>query len=335
MTAKIEETTFGKWSALRLSNDELDFVIAPALGGKITSLRSAPTNRQWLWSNPYLPQRDPAFRTDRSQTDYVDGFDTGGWDEVFPTIDSCFLKDTPWGDGPLADHGEIWRRPAEVTFTTGNDSTSASVLLRIGGQPLPFTFERRFTLAADEARFEIVYRITNHAEHPLPYIWAAHPLLRIEPGMRIDLPEHVVLSCAAGTGDNLPAFGRGFTWPLAPRDGLEPLDLSRVPEPIGAALKLFTQPLDPGWVAVSSADGRESFRLDFSNSPSQCIGLWLNYGGWSGSGSPPYFNTGIEPTTSPCDTLTDAITQNLAAVVAPGEIQQWTLTTTLTQHEGE
>ena len=334
MTAKIKETTCGEWPALQMCNDTLELVIVPTLGGKITSLRSLLTNREWLWTNPYLPQRDPTERSDGAQSNYVGEFDTGGWDEVFPTVNSCLVQDTPWGDTPLTDHGEIWRRPAEVASTTSSNGALASVTLRAGGEPLPFTFERAFTLAANEARFEIAYRLTNHADQPLPYIWAAHPLLNIEPGMRIDLPDQVKVTCTSGTGEDLPEFGKLFSWPGATSSRGKPLDLSRVPEPTGLAVKLFTQPLDRGWVAVTSADGRESFRLDFANSRPTHIGIWLNYGGWSGSGSPPYFNVGIEPTSSPCDTLTDAIAQNLAAMVPPNETQQWTLTTTLIQQKG-
>ena len=99
------------------------------------------------------------------------------------------------------------------------------------------------------------------------------------------------------------------------------------------AVKLFTQPVNPGWVAVTTTDGRESFRIDVANSPANRVGMWLNYGGWSGSDSPPYFNAGIEPTTSPCDTLTEAIAKNVAALVPPRQSQPWTLTTTLTHHE--
>ena len=152
--------------------------------------------------------------------------------------------------------------------------------------------------------------------------------------MRIALPDHVEVSCTGGTGEDLPEFGKPFSWPTS-RDRGKPLDLSRVPEPTGLAVKLFTQPLDRGWVAVTTADGRESFRLQFTDSPQNYIGMWLNYGGWSGGGCPPYFNVGIEPTTSPCDSITHAIARDLAAVVPPGELQQWTLMTTLTQQAGD
>ena len=205
MNARIDETTFGKWPALRLSNDKLEIVIAPTLGGKITSLRSIALEREWLWSNPYLPQRDPT-----GETDYVGGFDTGGWEEVFPTVDSCLVRNTPWSDQPLTDHGEIWRRPAEITCNPGTESASASISLRVSGEPLPFTFERTLTLAANDARFEIDYRLTNHADQPLPYIWSAHPLLNIEPGMRIDLPDHVQVVCTGGTGGDLPDLAVPF-----------------------------------------------------------------------------------------------------------------------------
>ena len=33
------------------------------------------------------------------------------------------------------------------------------------------------------------------------------------------------------------------------------------------------------------------------------IGLWLNYGAWSGANTPPYYNAGVEPTGFPHDDL--------------------------------
>ena len=167
MTAKIAEDTFGQWRALRLCNDQLEIVIVPTLGGKIISCRSVLSGREWLWTNPHLPQRDPA-----GQTDYVGGFDTGGWDELFPTVESCLVPNTPWGDHPLSDHGEIWRRRPTSRPTETNHDESSSISLRVNGEPLPFTFERTLTLAANEARLEIAYRLTSRAHRPLPYIWA-------------------------------------------------------------------------------------------------------------------------------------------------------------------
>lgn len=325
MNAEIKETTCGGFSLLHMSNGKLDLRIAPSLGGKITSISSVRSGREWLWVNPHLAQRDPI-----GQTDYVGAFDTGGWDEVFPTVNPCRLPNTPWGDATLSDHGEIWRRPAEVTSTTGN-----RVCLRTIGDPLPFSFERALTLAGDSPMFDIAYRLINHADQPLPYTWAAHPLLNIEPGMRINLPPGVEACITGWFGKNSPQIAKPFAWPLVPDARGEPLDLSCIPDPTGIALMLFTQPLEPGWVEVTTADGRESLRFDFTDSPPHRIGMWLNYGGWSGSGSTPYFNAGIEPATSPCDTLADAIAADIAAVVPASGSQQWTVTTTLIEHEGE
>ena len=325
MNAEIKETTSGGSSLLHMRNGTLDLKIAPSLGGKITSICSAASGREWLWVNPHLHQRDPT-----GHTDYVGEFDTGGWDEVFPTLNPCRLPNTPWGETTLSDHGEIWRRPAEVTTTT-----QRSVRLRTTGDPLPFSFERVLTLESEEPKFDIAYRLVNHTDQPLPYTWAAHPLLNIEPGMRINLPPGVQASITGWFGENPPQLGKLFDWPLVPAARGEPRDLSRVPEPIDIALMLFTQPLEPGWVEVTTADDRESLRFDFTHSPPHRIGMWLNYGGWSGSGSTPYFNAGIEPATSPCDTLADAIAADLAAVVPPNGSQQWTVTTTLTEHVGE
>jgi len=52
----------------------------------------------------------------------------------------------------------------------------------------------------------------------------------------------------------------------------------------------------------------------------------VNNGGWSGCGSEPYFNLGIEPATLPIDNLTAA---DNPPILQPGETRCWCLEVTL------
>jgi len=67
-------------------------------------------------------------------------------------------------------------------------------------------------------------------------------------------------------------------------------------------------------------------RLSWDKADAPSLGLWLNVRAWSGSGSPPYFNLGVEPSTAPCDDLTTAIKSGHGRHLAPGETHSWEFT---------
>ncbi len=61
--------------------------------------------------------------------------------------------------------------------------------------------------------------------------------------------------------------------------------------------------------------------------PSQLpvLGLWINFHGWSGCGSAPYFNLGIEPATAAFDSLCDAVQAGKQRILGPGASDRWRL----------
>jgi hypothetical protein len=55
------------------------------------------------------------------------------------------------------------------------------------------------------------------------------------------------------------------------------------------------------------------------------LGLWINNRAWSGCGSQPHLNLGLEPSTSPCESLTEAIAEGWTEQLEPGKIRTWSL----------
>src|SRR5271156_6921865 len=106
MSIQLEHTHVDSFQAVALTNDAIRVVVIPGLGGKIISLQSRDSGREWLWRNPYLPLRKPPANPLNFGL-----FDAGGWDEVFPTVDPCRVPDSAWGNRTLTDHGELWYRP--------------------------------------------------------------------------------------------------------------------------------------------------------------------------------------------------------------------------------
>lgn len=306
-------TRVDDWSAYELANQAMRLTVIPELGGKILTLDDACSGRSWLWRNPYLPLRTP-----EAGGVYIESFDSGGWDEVFPSVDPCAAGSVggAWGDHAITDHGELWCRPWSVQACDG------ALKMFVDDPALPFRFERTLRLAPDEGPLTFDYTLVNQTEKPLPYIWATHPLIAIEPGMRIDVPPGVKATCTGGDGEGLPPLNQPFDWP---HNGSH--DLSRVPQrgQAGYAVKLFTEPMDQASVTLTPPDGSAALKLTMAAGASHRVGMWLNYDGWSGAKTTHYFNAGIEPTTTPADRLDLSAADGAAAVLGPRGTVQWAL----------
>jgi len=173
---------------LRLDNPAMQVEFATDLGGKIAQIVDQHMGRKWLAHHPRLG-------------------DLGGWDECCPTVAPSTYPLPPFTDRSLPDHGECWyRRPDEPR-------DGLTVEHRWRGASLPFELRRILTLDPDEPRITLDYALRSFANTPISLLWSAHPLIAIEPGMRLDLP-HGTRVAVASAGSPLGPAGRRFEWPL-------------------------------------------------------------------------------------------------------------------------
>jgi len=182
----IRQTTVSGIPAVALRTEELEVVVVPSVGMKLTNLRR-PRGREWLWRNDQIPLRPAAGPS------FVESADSGGWDECFPTVGPSSLPGAAPDAPPLPDHGELWSaawsssayaHPAGVTLAAATE-----------GRLLPYRFEREITLDADRPVVRFRYRLTGTGATPFPWIWCAHPLFNVQPGSTLELPSmgHVKL----------------------------------------------------------------------------------------------------------------------------------------------
>jgi hypothetical protein len=167
-----------------------------------------------------------------------------------------------------------------------------------GGAALAFSgagYRLERSLRLDGASLELSYALENEGHRELPFVWCLHALFAIEPGMRIELP---------GGDEIVPGPERRF------------------------AEKRFVGS-GRGEVGLRTADGREALRFRFDPREIPFVGLWQNYGRWSGAGTEPYFNLGIEPSIGDTDSLDEARTRGTAGVLAPGARRTWRVTLAL------
>jgi galactose mutarotase-like enzyme len=293
-----------------IENDHLHLSFVPEIGGKITSIRHKHGGREWLWSNPHLPHRKPIYGDS-----YIAKLDSGGWDEIFPSVSpDAFMGQS------IPDHGDLVGIAWEVeSLTTSHVAMSARTRFA------DCHFQRTIRLA--ENAIHVSYRLRNHGTHNVPYLWCAHPLIAIEPGMRLLMPTATAMINGGGSGVGF----KDFLWPMM-SDG-KMLDLIPDPSSFGFqpyAIKMFTADQSINEVTLISADGRESLQFQWDPVKIPHLGLWLNVMGWSGCGSPPYFNLGIEPTTAAHDSLSDAQDSFSARHLLPGQTHEWEFTTRIT-----
>jgi galactose mutarotase-like enzyme len=318
------ETKYYGLDAYELTNGHIQVCVVPELGGKITSIQHLSTQREWLWSNPYLPAQPVTYGAS-----FIELYDTGGLDECFPAVSGGVYPDAPWNGVIIPDHGEMWCQPWKVKVV---ESSAIQIILSMVcyGVRLPYRFKRTLTLAADRSALTLEYQVSNLTIFDMPFVWSVHPILNIEEGMRVSLPAGVENVRVDGAkNDFLGESGSRLQWPQGETADLQPIDLSLVPaKEFGQAYKLYTLPLKGhGQVetAIHDLAGEHSFAFRFRPDEITHVGLWMNYGGWSGGNSKPYFNLGLEPCIGGTDALPDAIKLGEYAVLPAKQTRKWKL----------
>lgn len=324
MTRSITHTTADGFATVQIQNEALTITLIPELGGKISSLRDRRSGREWLWRHPRM-----AYQRVAHGATYTTVADTGGWDECFPTVAPCAYPAPPWHGAALQDHGELWSQPADLHI----DEAAESITVHTGwqGVALPYVFQRSITIG-DAAMLRFSYAATNHSDDALHAIWSAHPLLAIEPGMRLEIPASARFNRWAAVPPDLLAKDRGIAYPLTARVGERMIDLTALPDSSAAiALKLWSDPLPPGagWATLHARDGALRMRWDTARLPQ--IAFWMNLGAWAGDGGTPYYNLGLEPCIGAQDSLADAFADHrLTMALPPHGTIRWEMEVELT-----
>lgn len=317
--SRVVDTAVQGVPALKLTTRILSLTIVPELGGKISSLRDLRNGREWLWTNERLPYRKHTYGSS-----YVKEADSGGWDECFPSTAACSYPLAPQQGKIIPDHGEIWSQEW-VAGVSGDDSSQWSIRTEAVGTILPYTFERTITVAFDSPVLHIDYCVKNHSDAPLAFIWSSHPLLRLEPGMRLLLPEGARMHVEKSMPEDRSVREKVHTWPVRLRIQGKDWDLTELPAPDhGMACKLWSEPLNKGYAALVASDGELRFSFEPEVIPQ--IAVWINAGAWSGiGGGDPYYNLALEPCIGAQDSLQEAIARDLYRVLPPRGILAWSL----------
>ncbi len=264
-----------------LSNREVEVAVVPELGAKIISLKNLRTGREWLWhpiGGLTLFHNGPG--------DDFSGSPLVGVDECLPTIEPCV-----WRGRKIPDHGEVWSSAwcvDEEAWQKG--ALKTSVRLEIS----PFDFER--TIELDETEIRFSYQLSNRSLSSEYFLWAMHPLLRLQENDRLVLPQ--------STRNLL----YGETWV----DAIHPGDSA------GNCAKLIAGPLSEGSGAIRNEKTGDCFEFSWDPAENNALGLWLTRGGWHG-----HHHFALEPTNAGADSLTAAAGRAWCGIVAGSGTASW------------
>lgn len=280
----------------------------PEFGGKIISLRSRRTGEEFL-----LPPLNN-YRHVSSSAIFSES-DGGGFDECLPSVAAC---ESILGEPSVPDHGDLWRLPWHV------DSEHPPVVLHADAVSRPLRLTRRARL--DGASLVLNYELANLSDAPATWLWSAHPLLRVDSGDRIVLPDEIAEVHVAYCASGLFAADSSIPWPAArPASGL-PADLSQVGEGDGVTANKFFVRMGPsGWGALYRKRAGQGLVIRFAASSLPFLGLWVCLGAWPGESAEKQYTVALEPSTSDTDSLASAVRNGTARSLGGRQLYGWSL----------
>ena len=266
MSTRVFNSKYKNVDSVTIQSDLVEAVILPEYGGKFSSIKYK--GKELLWQNS-----EKCFFKSKYDTSFLDG-DVSGFDEMFPTINSCFYPNYPWKGVELPDHGEVWALPWKA------DISEKEVGLSVNGVRLPYKFEKKVWFVKPDV-LQIDYRVTNNTTFPMKFIWAAHPLFNIDKYSVLILPcgvEEIIN--AYGGRKRLGAFGKRHKWPLTiTEDGLE-YDMRRLDPSNNTCDKYYVWgPVPRGECAVYNEKSGEYIKFVFPVDKVPYLGIWLNENG--------------------------------------------------------
>lgn len=297
---------------VKVENDDLILQLLPGMGGKIVQITDKQTGANFLKSSENDLRK--VVQPKKNQPFYPPY--TFGFDECFPTVSPCQIQ----VEGKLLnvpDHGELWRQ----SWNFDHDKNHISMWAF--GDRLNYCFRKHIQLKGSSVSIE--YELENLEPFAFDYLWSSHPLLNVQEGDELLLPEeisNVVLNWSSDS--ELGSFGDRLEWPYLADDNQ--LNFSFVQsENEKVAVKLFSDQLRVGKAGLYRKKFDRSLALSFDVKQIPYLGIWLCYGGWPDSEHPRQYTVGLEPCSARSDSLAKAIAAGEQKTIKVAETQKWQL----------
>ena len=302
--------------SITLRTDEIEVTVIPQEGGRIASLRSVQSGLEFLTqTRPGRSAIEPGLKS---------SFQCGpcaGAEECLPTVGACF--DCNGGSAP--DHGDFWQIPWQVDSLVGRRLAMHAV-----GFSRPLRLER--VIEVSEVSLSLNYRVVNVGPKLLSFLYAWHPLFAVEAGDRVVLPAEVADVTLSYSRDKASGPEESnIPWPaFRNKKVIRDLSIALAPNHETAEM-LYTRRLRVGRCGLFRQNQGQGVIVSFDSSRLPYLGVWLCFGGWPNSGAEPkQVAIALEPTTAPCNTLSDSERSGFAINLTPGCSFGWNLQVDLT-----
>ncbi len=315
---RLTEYVYRGLRTVTLENELLRVTVLADKGTDIFEFLFKPLDVDFMWRSPW-GVRDPARfvpTTHTAVSSFLDFYE-GGWQDCMPTGgDPCEYLGFPFGA-----HGETPTLPWEYRVM---EDTPERVAVRFSVRTYrtPFYVEKEMALERGKAVLSIEERIVNEGRTAMHLMWGQHPALGapfLDDSCVIDLPGGAV-HCT-GLSSNTRFVEGVHEWPLVPGRGGETIDLRRVATiEADTADTIRLGSLPAGWYAVTNTRRGVGFGMAWPTEVFPALWFWQVYGGAYG---PPWYgrtyNIALEPFSTVQRTVTDAIQDGSARMLAPGE----------------
>lgn len=305
--SSVFHTPWAEYASIELESNTLSVSVLPQFGGKIVSIRRKADSAEFLLA-AQQPYRTPAL------DDSFASSDLGGFDECFPSVN--LVKRANRYDIP--DHGDLWRRPWTI------EEAADSLLLGVDAVSVPARLRRR--LSVDDGIVTLDYELTNTGKTAFSYLYAAHPLFRVEDGDRILLPQGINQVRLEGWTLDERAKNSVLTWPVAALHSAQTeYDLSLIrPLSENSAAKIFAGPLRLGRAGLYRSQLRVGITVSFDPQYAPYLGIWISHGAWPFEQRPTsHYTVALEPTTAPCDSIEEAEKEGTCRILGANATVRW------------
>ncbi|MCC5942993.1 MAG: DUF5107 domain-containing protein [Balneolaceae bacterium] len=305
-----------------MENDRLLVKILPEMGGKITHITRKYSGTEFLkQSNTVLEKT----RLPKYGQDFLPPY-AAGFDECFPNISPSVYKHASGRKIYLPDHGELWSQSWK--FEQIGD---CELKLWMDGVQLDYRFNKTIKLKGNSV--QILYEVENWGDSKFEYIWSSHPLLEVDEGDKLLLPDEVTEVFNGVSNQNNQKTKERIKWPQLNSLQLDHRFDEVHPPSSKFAGKFFTDRLQSGLAGLYRAKFDESILFQFDTKKVPYLGIWLCYGGWPNSSKQKDYTVALEPCSSRPDSLNEAIKWGEHKSLEPKNVSTWELEVQI--HDGQ
>lgn len=183
---------------------------------------------------------------------------------------------------------------------------------------LPYIFRKTVRMKTDRI-LRMDYSAENPTDFDMDFLWAAHAMLRADPGLALSVPENCTkFQTVFQRNFHMGSCMDVYDYPAATDDGGTPRDLSTMDDSCGRVIKFyFKEKVARGFCAVRYPDGSR-LELRFPEDRVPYLGLLHNYNSAEGN---RYLI--VKPCTAPLDRPDMARAMKKGSLIPAHSAYEW------------